>query len=43
MNEGNDCQPKKLWLLDQFSSSVPKEIYGWEYGEFGDWCWDVNG
>ena len=24
---GNDRQPNKLWLLSQFSLSVPKEIY----------------
>ena len=24
-DKGNDCQPKKFWLLDEFSLSIPKE------------------
>ena len=30
----NDCQTTKLGLLKEFSSSVPKEMYKEQYGEY---------
>ena len=33
--KGNNCQLKKLWLLNKFSFSVLKEMYREEYGEYG--------
>ena len=35
-------QPKKLWLWDKFSQSVPKGMYREEYRGIGYWCWSVR-
>ena len=42
-NLGNDCQLNKLWLINKFSLSAPKEMSGEEYGEYGYWCQGVQG
>ena len=36
--KGNDHQPKKFWLLNKFSSSVPNEMHREELGEYKYWC-----
>ena len=41
-SKGNDRQLRKLWLLNEFSLSVPKEMYGEEYGEDGYWYKGVD-
>ena len=37
-----DCQVKKLWLINKFSLSVPKEMYREQYGEYVYWCLGVK-
>ena len=41
-SKGNDRQLRKLWLLNEFSLSVPKEMYGEENGEDGYWYKGVD-
>ena len=42
-NKGNDHHPEKLWMLNEFLLSVPKEMHNGYYGEYGDCYKSVKG
>ena len=38
MDVYGNCQPKKLWLLNEFSLLISKEMYREQCGEYAYWC-----